>query len=149
MTEGNAHPGPASCTSRDEILNVEQECAGVLVRFFHYLDRREYEMLATLMTKQGVWHRAGTQLIGPEGVLAALRARPTDLVTRHLVSNVVVDWLGRDFSTVSYELSVFGQEGAKPSRHLSIMTGEDHLERRNGNWLITSKKAEPLFRFES
>jgi hypothetical protein len=149
MTEGNAHPGPVRGMSRDDILKVEQECAGVLVRFFHYLDRREYEMLAALMTKQGVWHRRGTELVGPEGVLTALRARPADFVTRHLVCNVVIDWPGRDLATVSYELSVFAQEGAKPPRHLSVMTGEDQLERESGRWLIKSKKAEPLFRFES
>lgn len=149
MTEAIAHPGPPRSISRDDILKVEQECTGVLVRFFHYLDRRAYEKLAALMTKQGVWYRRGAELVGPEAVLTALRERPTDFVTRHLVCNVVVDWPGRDSATVSYELSVYAQDGAKPPRHVSVMTGEDQLERTNGHWLITSKKAEPLFRFES
>jgi hypothetical protein len=149
MTEGNAHLAPTRIVTRDEILKVEQECAGVLVRFFHYLDRRAYEKLAGLMTTQGVWHRRGTELVGAEGVLAALRERPPDFVTRHLLSNVVVDWTDSDSATVSYELSVYARDSAKPPRHVSIMTGEDQLERTNGNWLIRSKKAEPLFRFES
>jgi hypothetical protein len=147
MTGGNAHPAPS--VTRDDSLRVEHECTGILVRFFHYLDRREYEKLAALMTKQGVWHRRGTELVGPEGVLTALRSRPADFVTRHLVCNVVVDWPGRDLATVSYELSVYAQDGTKPPRHVSVMTGEDQLERNNGHWLIKSKKAEPLFRFES
>lgn len=149
MTEGNAHSEPVRSTTRDDILKVEQECAGVAIRFFHYLDRREYDKLATLMTKQGVWYRRGTELVGPEAVLTALRERPADFVTGHLLSNVVVDWPGGDIATVSYEVSVYAREGAKPPRHMSILTGEDHLERTNGHWLITSKKAEPLFRFES
>jgi hypothetical protein len=149
MTQGSVHPAPARGMSRDDILMVEQDCSKVLIRFFHYLDRREYEKLAALMAKQGVWHRRGTELVGREGVLTALRARQPDFVTRHLVANVVVDWPGGDLATAGYELSVYAQDGAKPPRHLSIMTGEDQLERTNGNWLITSKKAEPLFRFES
>jgi hypothetical protein len=53
MTERNAHPAPTRIVTRDELMKVEQECAGVLVRFFHYLDRRDYEKLAGLMTPQG------------------------------------------------------------------------------------------------
>jgi SnoaL-like protein len=149
MTEAIAHHAPTRSITRDEILKVEQECAGVLVRFFHYLDRRAYEKLAALMTKQGIWHRRGTELVGPEAVLTALRERPADFATRHLVCNVVVDWPGGDLATVSYEVSVYAREGEKPPRHMSILTGEDQLERTNGHWLITSKKAESLFRFES
>jgi hypothetical protein len=81
-------------------------------------------------------------------VLTALRERPADFMTRHLLSNVVIDWTSRDQAIVSYEVSVYARDGAKPPRHVSILTGEDQLERTNENWLIRSKKAEPLFRFE-
>lgn len=128
---------------------AEHGCASVCTRFFHHLDRREYEHVAALMADGGVWNRGGTRLEGANAVLDALRARPSGLTTRHLLSNVVVDLLdGGAAARVSYELSVFTQDDpAAPARHATILTGEDRLEHDGTAWRIRLKEARPLFRF--
>lgn len=127
---------------------AEHACASVCTRFFHHLDRREYEQVAALIADGGIWNRGGTRLQGADAVLDALRARPTGLTTRHLLSNVVVDLLdGGAAARVGYELSVFTQDGTGPARHATILTGEDQLEHDGAAWRIRLKEARPLFRF--
>lgn len=128
---------------------VERDCIAAATRFFHHLDRGDYAGVAALIAEDGVWVRQGKELVGPGAVLDALRARPADFVTRHLLSNVLVDITGDGEATVAYELSVYGQTGAEPPRHLSIMTGEDRLVRTEAGWRIRSKRARPVFSFKN
>lgn len=123
-------------------------CADITVRFFHHLDRRNYDAVAALIADDGIWHRQGSDLVGPASVLGALQARPDTLVTRHLVNNVVVDGADDRAARVSYELSVFVQEAMAKPRHLAVMTGADLLERQGAHWRIKRKKAEILFKFD-
>lgn len=133
-----------------ETMLAEHGCASVCTRFFHHLDRREYEQLAALMAEDGVWMRQGTALTGSAAVLDTLCARPAGLTTRHLLSNIVVDLLDEGAAAhVGYELSVFTQDGTAPARHATILTGEDRLEHDGTAWRIRLKEARPLFRFSS
>lgn len=126
---------------------VERDCTVAMTRFFHHLDRGHHEAVAALMAEDGIWVRQGKELVGPGAVLEALRARPADFVTRHLLSNLLVEITGDSEATVAYELSVYGQTGTEAPRHLSILTGEDRLVHTAAGWRIRLKKARPVFSF--
>lgn len=126
---------------------AEHACAATTVRFFHHLDRGEYEALAGLLTEDGVWLRQGQELAGPTVVLDKMRERPSGLTTRHLLSNIVVNLVGESQARVAYELTVYACAEGKPARLATIMTGEDTLERTGAGWRIRLKKAQPLFSF--
>lgn len=128
---------------------AEQACAAVCTRFFHYLDRGQHDRVSGLMAAGGVWNRGGTELRGADAVMHALSARKVGRTTRHLLSNVVVDVLDATTSRVSYELSVFVQDGTDPARHSTLMTGEDRLEHDGTSWRIRRKDARPLFKFDN
>lgn len=126
---------------------AEQACAATTVRFFHHLDRAEYEALAGLLTESGVWLRSGQELAGPAMVLEKMRERPPGLTTRHLLSNIVVNLVGEREARVAYELTVYARPEGKPVRLATILTGEDTLERTDAGWRIRLKRAHPLFSF--
>lgn len=128
-------------------IAAELACSVTTVRFFHFLDRRNYDAVAALLTADGTWVRQGRALAGPEAVLEALRARPAGFTTRHLLSNIVVDLVSDHEALVGYELSVYTQLEDESARLGTIMTGEDTLRRTEAGWRIHIKKAKPLFSF--
>ena len=132
--------------SLDAML-AEHGCASVCTRFYHHLDRREYEQLAALMAEDGVWMRQGQAMTGPRAVLDSLAAASPDRTTRHLLCNVVIELLdGGSAARVGYDLAIFVQEGASPAKHSGIFTGEDRLEHDGRAWRIARKEASVLFR---
>jgi len=130
-----------------EAQRTESACAALTVRFFHHLDRREHDRVAELFAPDGVWQRQGVPISGTDALLGVLHARPADLTTRHLVSNVVVDRPDPQTAIVHYELSVYSADATGAARLRSLMTGRDRLERDGDGWRIRLKRAEPVFVF--
>jgi len=58
-------------------------------RFFVAIDERNYKEAAGLFAPDGIWHRQGKTLRGPNEILGALEGRPAHLLTRHLITNFV------------------------------------------------------------
>jgi hypothetical protein len=73
-------------------MNIQQqrEVEQHVYRFWYALDRRDYSKLLDCVTQRCRWLR-GTLIEGHAAILAALESRPTNLTTRHLISNVRVD----------------------------------------------------------
>lgn len=130
-----------------EIQREESACAALTVRFFHHLDRREYDKLAALFAPDGVWLRQGVPIVGTGALLDMLHARPADLTTRHLVANIVVDRPDPRTAIVHYELTVYSADANSPGRLRSLMSGQDRLERDGDGWRIRLKRADPVFVF--
>lgn len=131
----------------DELQRVESACAAVTVRFFHHLDRREYDKVAALFVPDGVWLRQGVPVEGTGALMEVLQARPPGLTTRHLVGNIVVERSDPDTAIVHYELTVYSADSGNPAQLRSVMTGQDRLERNGAGWRIRLKRAEPVFAF--
>lgn len=66
-------------------------CSQAVMRFFAALDAGDIAAVSACMAEDGVWHRQGQALRGPDQVLAALKQRPAGRVTAHLVNNLVID----------------------------------------------------------
>jgi len=130
------------------ILGARQAVA----RFYAALDRSDFEAVATAMAPDGVWHRQGVELRGPDAVRAAMAERPAGRVTAHLVQNLVVDLHGESEATARYMTLVYrhdgapGAEGPAPlGAPLSIAAGEDRLRRAGGAWLVVERRSRRVF----
>lgn len=125
------------------------ECIELAGRFFHYLDRRDYEEMANLFTPDGCWIRQGQTLSGRTEILARMAERPIGLVTRHLLCNPIVDVQDRILARIRYDVSVYSQRSGSAPRHVQILSGEDVMVNKADRWLVAKKQAEQIMVFPS
>ena len=130
------------------ILGAQQ----AVLRFYAALDRSDYEGVASGMAPDGVWHRQGKALQGPDAVRAALQERPAGRVTAHLVQNLVIELEGEDEASARYLTLVYRHDGAADAEGpaplgtpLSIAAGTDRLRRQDGAWLVVERRSRRLF----
>ena len=93
-----------------ERLFIEQACAGLAIRFSRYNDQRDFEALASLFTEDGAFARPTDPdnfTTGRDNILAAFKARPNDRITRHLITNIVVDVTDADNATGTCYATLF------------------------------------------
>jgi len=90
-----------------------------LHRFFHGMDARRYEDMLALFTDDARWLRQGQWLVGKPAIEAALRARPADQDTRHLMSNAHVAELDGDHAVLEACMTAYrypaATEGVLPT----------------------------------
>lgn len=127
-------------------------CQQAVHRFFAGLDASDYDAVAAGMAPDGVWHRQGKALRGPEQVRAALAERPAGRVTAHLVQNLVVDLEDERSATVRYLSLVYrhdgGTEGGGPAplgQPLSIAAYSDRMRRDGDRWLVVERRSRRVF----
>lgn len=118
--------------------------AAVVYRFFAGLDTRQHAASASLIAKHGVWNRAGTELTGPNAVLAALDKRDPKRQTAHIVTNLFVEDATDTTARVRFYISAYethaGDDG-KPGapQFLGVRACIDELVMEDGQWRIQSK----------
>ncbi|HWK54940.1 MAG TPA: nuclear transport factor 2 family protein [Hyphomicrobiales bacterium] len=77
-----------------QIAAIEQACTRLVNRFAVYNDLGRFTELAQLFIADGRYARPSapdTFIEGREAILASFTARPSDKLTRHIISNVVID----------------------------------------------------------
>ena len=77
-----------------QIAAIEQACARLVNRFAVYNDSGEFDRLAALFIEEGRYARPSapdTFIEGREAILASFTARPGNKLTRHVISNVIID----------------------------------------------------------
>jgi len=125
------------------------EAQRTIHRFFHCLDGREYGGLVALVADDGVWMRQGKELRGPAAVAEALRTRPADFTTIHVVSNLLLDGDEARLAGTFYA-TVFAHSGETPDGPIAIALPNvvaiyDVALRRGGTWLIERLASRRLF----
>jgi hypothetical protein len=80
---------PATPTGR---LEDEAACARLCVDFANHLDARRYEQVLDLFTEDAALDRMGNVSAGREDIARFLAARPADVTTRHVCSNIRVSF---------------------------------------------------------
>ena len=73
---------------------IEMACTRLVNQFSNFNDRRDFEALSNLFTEDGAFARPTDPdnfVEGRDNILAAFQGRPNDRITRHLISNVVID----------------------------------------------------------
>ena len=124
---------------------AERDCRDLVVRSIRALDVRDYDVIVGSFALDGAWDRAGELLVGPAAVREALDKRPANLVTQHLISNLVVDFATHDSATVSYTLSAYAQLGAAPYHLHAIFKASDRLVQTSEGWKFAHRGVEPAF----
>lgn len=61
----------------------------LLAAVFAGLDGRDYALIGYAFNAQGTWYRQGKALAGSATIIAEMEARPADLTTMHVVSNLL------------------------------------------------------------
>lgn len=132
---------------------VEHEAARVLLRFFHNLDSRQYDALSALMASDGVWNRQGKALRGPAMVLEAMRARPKNATTHHVVTNLVVDAVDERHAEAIFYVTVFAPSGAIPESGpgpmelpFTVGTYREKLVLAGEGWRIAEISSQTTFK---
>lgn len=118
--------------------------AAVVYRFFAGLDTRHHAISAGLIARDGVWNRAGIELTGPDGVLAALDKRDPKRQTAHIVTNLFLEDATETTARVRFYMSAYethNSEDGKPGapQFLGVRACIDELVMEDGQWRIQSK----------
>ena len=98
---------------------IERECEKLVIAFCNHNDARDYEALADLFTEDGVFARPSdpsNPIKGRATIRDRFSAKPRELLTRHLVTNVLITVENREAARgISYMTLFTGQEtpGAK------------------------------------
>ena len=73
-------------------LVIQQACRDLVLEAAARTDAQEHEAFAALFTPDGVLVRPGAEpLVGRAAIVASYRTRPATRITRHLVTNSMVD----------------------------------------------------------
>ncbi len=126
------------------------ECQRVLYRFVRALDEGKFDEVAATMADDGVWHRQGEVLKGRAAVVAALNKRGPAVLTRHMVTNIVIESTGPDSALSRCTTLVYRSEAStappvKMDLPRSVADYEDRFVRRNGRWEIFERRSSRIF----
>lgn len=130
-----------------------EECQRLVVQSMILIDRRRYDELVALFTDDAVWVRSDRTCRGKAEIRSALDSRPAGLVTRHLVTNILVDVAGSDAaSAISYFLAYTHDGGpAAPAFPIPCsgpnIAGElaDEFVRAPAGWRILTRRTDRVF----
>lgn len=137
-----------SLSALDRLL-AEQACRDLVVRAAHCTDSHRHEAFAALFATDAVLTRPGGEpLRGREAILASYRTRPTDRITRHLVTGSVIEL---DSATqargLSYVLLWGGETGdaegasGRPARRQVMGEFDDVFTLTAEGWRIARRDA--------
>jgi hypothetical protein len=139
--------------AEEAAATVTSEVERAINLFFRHLDECDYESLTALMTADGLWHRQGKELRGRAMIMEEMKARPVGFVTRHIVSNFVVDTTGPDHAAASLYITVFAHQaeaGASPPHPMALpnIVGVYRIKalRQADGWRLQEIRSTPVFR---
>ncbi len=122
--------------------------------FARYVDTRDYEKLIALFTPDGVLDRRGELVVGPDAIRGMMDARPPELRTRHICTNIEITPTG---DPTAEGLTVFtlyrGQEknAAEPVELTGpAFVGEykDQFRKTAEGWRIARREVRLIFQRE-
>lgn len=132
----------------------ERDCARLSIVFARYVDTRDYDKLIALFTPEGVLDRRGEIIEGHGAIRTVMEARPAELRTRHVCTNIEITQTG---PKTAEGLTVFtlyrGRE--KDAVEPVELTGpafvgeyRDRFEQTAAGWRIARREVRLLFQRE-
>lgn len=73
------------------IADAEQSCARLAVASYSLMDQGRYEETVALFSRDAVWIRGGKPCTGHDEIRASLNLRSPADVSRHLITNLLVE----------------------------------------------------------
>ena len=141
--------------SQDVSLADQWACNATIQRFSVYVDAGRYDDAASLFAVDGVLQRPLERIEGRAALLQSFGARPVHRLTRHVISNVLVDaGTGADHLRAHSYVCVYRHLGA-PGQRLALPVPSqapetmaeyvDELVRVDDRWLISHRTVRPIF----
>jgi len=136
----------------DQVATVV-DCQQAINRFFHALDGHDFAACAASIAADGIWHRKGNPLVGPDAVLADLSGRGPETVSMHMITNCVVTPTADGQADARYYALVYrcdnhvGAPGtaAPLVAPVSILIYEDRLVKVVNDWLVAERRSRRVF----
>jgi uncharacterized protein (TIGR02246 family) len=125
-------------------------CEQLVLQAAAAVDAGDAAALAALFLPDGELVRPGGEpLRGRAAIAAATRARAADRITRHLVSNSRIEWLGDDAARVQSLVTLWAGSSAdtagprgRPARGAPVVGAfDDRLQRTTEGWRIARREA--------
>jgi ketosteroid isomerase-like protein len=117
----------------------------VVAQFFRHLDDSDYEALGSLLLSDGVWHRQGKELVGPQMAKAALAPRSRTRRIAHLLTNLYAVPVDENVADVTgYMLVVQHDTGAALAGIDNIRTVRARLVATEAGWRVARMASDPV-----
>ena len=132
-----------------DILNplaCELHCMRLCADFAHYADSRDYDKFVALFTEDGTFELRGETLRGRNAILRAMRARPDDMITRHICTNIRIDAHDNGTATGAGSLLLFhrvANENVEPS--MIVADYRDVYKVTASHWRIQERVTTIVF----
>lgn len=137
---------------------IEYACARLVNQFAVCNDAGRYDTLAALFAEDGQYARPTDPdnfVVGREAILAAFKARPADKLTRHLISNVVIDVQAPTSASGICYVTLYSGSTARPAEkhgfvgQLSPLIGEYHDDfvLTTDGWKFRRRQGRLVFSF--
>ncbi|MFI9598540.1 nuclear transport factor 2 family protein [Streptomyces sp. NPDC052043] len=127
---------------------AERACERLIIDFVHRLDLGDPSSVADLFTEDGVWQWPppgdGRRFAGREALRAYFASRPTDRLSRRVMSNVLVTPTTADTAEATSYFTTYrvdGYDGGMVSPGPPVQVGHytDTFRRADGRWLLASR----------
>ncbi len=130
---------------------AERACARLATACYTLMDLGKYDETAALFTDDATWVRGGKPTVGRAAIRAALDKRPADQVSRHVVTNVVVNVLDADEAVgTAYFMPLRGALGGDGTAPMPAIQSLGDLafqfRREAGGWRIAFLKPGTIFK---
>ncbi|MGJ7582756.1 nuclear transport factor 2 family protein [Variovorax sp. RHLX14] len=139
-------PPSSAAAAAAELPELTQQ----LHYFFHQMDERRYDAMLALFTDDARWLRQGQWLLGKAAIEAALRARPADQDTRHVMSNAHIAALDGDHAVLEAYMTAYryavAADGVLPSCAGPLrlnLTTTVFCRDASGDWRIAEQRLVP------
>ena len=148
----------ATNVSAPERVAIIQECSQLIARFALANDARDADALADMFVEDGVFvrpTRPDQPYTGREAIREAFRAKPANLVTRHVVANLVVDVLSALEARAQSYLLLYtapATETGLPKADAKQLFGafDDHMVRdSDGVWKFRERRGSLAMTIEA
>ena len=115
--------------SDDERRAIEQDCQKLALTSIHLNDMQRWDALSDLFIENARFARptAPADVIeGREAIRAGFKARPVGRITRHLITNLIVDVVDGDHARCRMYATLFTGDTANPAHNPAFGLLADH-----------------------
>lgn len=138
-------------------FRATQACERLFLQLAHLTDHGPQEEIATLFTEDGEFDRDGTVFHGRQALRDMYAKRPASLMTRHMVSNVMVTVHTEEEATCQAYATVYrfrSATGVKPELPIvcegpeGIAEYRDHLVKVAGEWKLKQRVMKTVIKIQ-
>jgi hypothetical protein len=132
---------------------IERACTALSYAYARAVDFRDQDALVELFTADAVL-TIGETLRGQDAIRTWIRARPDEVRSRHIISNVFVDVIDDDRARGISYLTLYRHEGPQSLRYgpvplpgpAAVGHYEDRFARTADGWRFAARRLQLAFR---